>query len=157
VEITRIDTEPVKAEISYVPAIATSENVLATLHFNKTGVVITNANFFPFQPLSMGESVDYLFTGNGYYQFSFVDPAGNTGTATAVVTRIDRTPPVAKFTYVPSTTTNQDVLATLTTDEPLQTPIGRTKLNATTFTRLFTGNTSTEVSLVDMVGNVLMT
>jgi hypothetical protein len=130
--------------------------VVATLTFNKSGVMITNANFTPFTTLSVGDSVDYLFTGNGYYLFTFIDPAGNTGQATAVVNRIDKLPPqITSLTYTPSSTTNQDVVATITLNEPIQPPSGRTALdgNAQAFSRTFTGNTSLAVSLLDLVGN----
>jgi hypothetical protein len=112
------------AEIIYTPAYSTSGDVIAAVSFNKTGVTVTGANFVPFQISNMGMNVDYLFTGNGYYQFTFADGAGNTGVATAFVDRIDTLPPViTNLTYTPSSATNQDVLVTLTTDEPIQTPL----------------------------------
>ena len=36
----------------------------------------------------------YLFTGNGIFEFTFEDLAGNTGSATATVSRIDKEAPV---------------------------------------------------------------
>jgi hypothetical protein len=40
--VTWIDTTPVTGSISYVPATATNQNVVATLSLNKTGVTVTN-------------------------------------------------------------------------------------------------------------------
>jgi hypothetical protein len=101
----------VTSTIQYSPATATSGNVIATPIFNKSGVVITSAN------------TQYVFTGNGIYTFTYRDPAGNTGSETAFVNRIDTTAPsVISLTYNPAGATNLDVTATLTVDEALQTP-----------------------------------
>ena len=51
----------------------------------------------------------------------FIDAYGNTGSATAVVNRIDKTAPVAtNVSYSPATNTNQPVTVTLVTSEAVQ-------------------------------------
>ncbi|MDR2190370.1 MAG: hypothetical protein LBP53_04190 [Candidatus Peribacteria bacterium] len=65
----------------------------------------------------------HLFTGDGNWTFLFVDTAGNTGSAVAVVSGIDKLSPVAtNVSYSPSTATNNDVVVTLMTNEPIQQP-----------------------------------
>ena len=53
----------------------------ANIAFNKTGVTITNN----------GGSANYTFTENGNFTFTFTDAYGNTGSAIATVSWIDKT------------------------------------------------------------------
>jgi hypothetical protein len=65
-------------------------------------------------------STDYTFTENGTFTFHFEDAAGNRGSKTALVDRIDKTAPQAVIvTYAPSRLTHQEVIATLYADEPV--------------------------------------
>ena len=82
--VNRIDKTPVIGTITYSTTGHTNCDVTATVSFNKVGVTITNN----------GGSANYVFTGNGSFTFNFIDAYGNTGTATATVTTIDKTPPV---------------------------------------------------------------
>jgi hypothetical protein len=63
--------------------------VVASITFNKTGVIVTN------NPDNT-PATKYLFTGNGDFTFEFIDEAGNTGNAEALVDWIDKTPPVVQ-------------------------------------------------------------
>jgi len=56
--------------------------VTASITFNKTGVTITNN----------GGNANYTFTENGNFTFTFIDAYGNTGSTTATVSWIDKTP-----------------------------------------------------------------
>jgi hypothetical protein len=67
-DITRIDRTPLTGTITYTPSTATNGNVIATISFNKTGVVITTT----------GGDMHHIFTGNDSFEFTFIDPAGNT-------------------------------------------------------------------------------
>jgi hypothetical protein len=69
----------------------TNQNVVATIDFNKSGVSITNN----------GGNTQYIFTDNGIFTFNYRDTAGVTGTATATVSWINRTPP---NTFTPTIT-----------------------------------------------------
>ena len=59
----------------------------------------------------------YTFTENGQFEFEFVGPAGNAGTAIANVTWIDKEAPVAEIRYSTESATNQEVIATITFNE----------------------------------------
>jgi hypothetical protein len=75
----------------------TNSNVLATISFNKSEVIITNNS----------GGTHYLFTGNDSFTFTYRDSAGTTGSLTATVNRIDKTPPFATaLTYTPATLTS---------------------------------------------------
>ncbi len=82
--VTWIDKKAPVATITYSTQDTTSENVTATITFDKTNVTITN---------NSGNNT-YTFTENGTFTFEFVDKAGNTGTSTATVTWIEKEPDV---------------------------------------------------------------
>ena len=104
-------TVPV-ATITYSINEITNQDVIATVTFDKQGVIIVN---------DKGEQIEngntYTFTENGTHEFKFIGPAGNIGTAIAEVTWIDKTPPAAIITYNINELTNKDVTATVTFDE----------------------------------------
>ena len=66
--ITRINTDAVIGNITYEPSSATSGDVVATIHFNKEEVIVTNNS----------GSKTYTFTGNDSFTFEFEDEYGNT-------------------------------------------------------------------------------
>ena len=102
-----IDKKVPKAIITYSTQEATNQEVIATINFDESNVTITNND---------GNNT-YTFSDNAEFVFEFVDEAGNIGTATARVTWIDKTLPVATITYDINELTNQDVTATVTFDK----------------------------------------
>jgi len=103
---TLLDTKAPTATITYLTTKPTNKNVVATLVPSKF-VTITNN----------GGADKYTFTENGSFTFKFVDIVGNTGSATATVTNIDKVAPTATITYSTTDSTNQDVIATLVPSE----------------------------------------
>ena len=81
--VANIDKAGPTATISYNITTPTKTDVIATLVPSKP-VTITNN----------GGLNTYTFTENGSFTFTFVDAAGNTGSATATVANIDKTAPV---------------------------------------------------------------
>ncbi|MGE5416597.1 MAG: hypothetical protein ACM3UZ_07530, partial [Acidobacteriota bacterium] len=133
-----IDNIGPSANISYSTTQITNGQVVATLAPNKP-VTVTNNN---------GAST-YTFSDNGSFTFQFKDEAGNSGTATAIVNWIDKTPPTATITYSPSTTTSSNVVATMTSSEPV-TVINNDLVPFYTFT----ANGSFTFRFIDRAGNV---
>ena len=84
------------------------------------------------------------FTGNGNFSFTFSDVYGNQGSETALVSRIDKTPPSCSVSYNPATNTNQDVVATLVSCSEAITGIT---------SHTFTGNDTFTFNFSDLVGN----
>jgi hypothetical protein len=78
----KIDTTAPIATIAYVPSEATSGDVVATMTPNET-VTVT----------SEGGLLTHTFSANSSFTFTFVDTAGNAGTAVAKVENIDKVPP----------------------------------------------------------------
>jgi uncharacterized protein YerC len=109
-----IDRSGIIPTITYIPSTPTSGDVVASITFNKSGVVVGSTG-----------GANYMFTADGSHTFTYHDPAGNTGSATATVNRIDKTAPTATVTYNPTTTTSGSVVMTLTASEPIYVPVGR--------------------------------
>ena len=82
VTITNIDKEAPTGIISYDKTTWTNGNVVATLTPSEDVTVTNN-----------GGSFTYEFTQNGTFKFNFIDEAGNTGSATATVSNIDKVKP----------------------------------------------------------------
>ena len=78
-----VDTTAPTATISYSTTNWTNSNVTATLNPSESVTVTNNSG-----------NTTYTFTDNGTFTFEFVDTAGNTGTATATVSNIDKTAPI---------------------------------------------------------------
>jgi len=95
-------------------------------------------------------SDEYVFTENGEFTFEFCDEAGNIGTATAIISRIDKIPPQVEVDYSITTVTNISVMATITANEPI-TVINNKGSNVYYFTEngLFT------FEVVDRAGNMV--
>ena len=100
--MTSDDTTPPTATITYSTSDPTNQDVVAMLNPSETVTVTNN-----------GGLTARIFTENGSFTFEFEDAAGNTGTAVAMVTWIDKTAPTATINYSTTMLTNQDVVAIL--------------------------------------------
>ena len=128
-EVEWIDKAVPVPTITYDINEITNKDVTATITFNKQGVIIVNDRD---EEIENGDT--YVFTENGTHEFKFRGPAGNTGTAIADVTWIDKTPPAAIITYDINESTNRDVTATVTFDEGGVTIVNNGGNNTYTFT-----------------------
>ena len=133
-----IDRTPPSASISYNATSLTNQDVTATLSLNDANnVTVTN----------IGGST-HTFDSNGTFTFTFEDAAGNTGSAAAAVDWIDKTPPSASIDYSTTTLTNQNVVATLQSNEAIVV----TNNNGLA-SRTFTENGSFAFTFEDAAGN----
>jgi len=107
-DVTWINKQAPTAKITYNITSPTNQNVTATIEV-ANGIEVINNN----------GSKEYIFTENGTFIFEFVDKAGNRGTATAKVDWIDKTPPKGTISYSIKDFTNQNVIATLITNEEI--------------------------------------
>ena len=130
-----IDKDAPTATVSYSPSGPTNQNVTATLIPSESVTAMNN-----------GGALSKEFADNGSFTFEFVDAAGNTGSATATVGNIDRTPPTYTVTYNPQTLTNQNVIATIVLSDGSVTSAGGA-------THTFTADGSFTFEFVDEAGN----
>ena len=119
--------------ITYSTTELTNQDVVATITFDKENVTVEGGN-------------THTFTENGEYTFTYRDQAGNEGTAKATVTWIDKVLPVATISYNITSTTNQDVVATVTFDKENVTVEGGN-------THTFTENGEYTFTYRDQAGN----
>lgn len=126
----------------------TTENVIATLIYDKENLTITNNN----------GSDTYTFTKNGSFTFEYVNKKGIKGETTVVVSNIDHEKPTLTTTYGNTKKTNQPVLAILKFSEPViilnedLTLDVHTEENCYTYT--FFGNGEHTIKFRDIAGNV---
>lgn len=107
-----------------------------------------------------GTSLAGVFNqGAGVHHFcvAAVDAAGNASTCTVFDISYDLTAPTALFAFSNNngkTLTRDDVTVTMTTNEPVQTPSGWTRVDATHFTHVYSDNGKYKVAVTDLAGNV---
>ncbi len=101
-EVDRIDkTPPTATTIEYSITWLTNQNVIATITWFSEETTGRN-------------TLDYTFTGNNTFLFTFQDLAGNTWELEAEVSWIDKTPITSSIIYTKDELTNEDVTATIT-------------------------------------------
>jgi len=118
-----IDKDVPTAEFEYSKTENTIDPVTVTLKPSEE-VTITNNN----------GSDTYIFTENGEFTFEFVDKAGNKGTATANVDWI-KEPTKIKVTYSKKEITNEDVTATITSENSKIEVLNNNGSNSYTFVK----------------------
>ena len=130
-------TAPI-ATVSYDITEPTENEVTATITPNEDVTVTKPAD----------GSLSHVFTTNGKYTFEFVDAAGNTGTAEAVVSWIKTPLPQVDIEYSTTLPTNGNVTATLVADENITVVNGDGSMSHT-----FTDNGEYTFEFVDDDGN----
>jgi hypothetical protein len=118
------------ATVAYSPTAPTTGDVTATITPSETVTI-------------NGGSATHTFTDNDTFTFDFQDAAGNTGSAVATVSNIDRTAPVITIAPYNTDPTNQDITVTASTNEGT--------LNTTS--HIFTANGSFDFVATDLAGN----
>ena len=140
VEVSNIDKDvPIAAVNYYLPDGSkwegnwTNQSVKAVVILESLSPAHTN-----------GED-SYTFIGNGVYNFTFYDEAGNTGSITATIDKIDKIAPDGYLTYSSQTWTNKDVIATLHASDNMS--------GTEDMTYTYTENGSYTFELYDKAGN----
>ena len=135
--VANIDKIAPTATIAYSTTAPTNTDVTATLQPNEA-VTVTNNN----------GSLTNVFSANGEFTFEFQDAAGNTGTAKATVSNIDKAVPTATIAYSATDPTNADVTATLQPSEAVTVTN-----NSGALTHLFAANGEFTFEFRDAAGN----
>ncbi len=147
--ITNIDKTSPTATVEYSTTNPTNANVTATIYADKTIIVTNN-----------GGQTSYTFTANGSFVFYFTDAVGNTGSATAIVSNIDKVAPseptanVASGTYSTAKTVTISGETGATIRYTLDGSIPTT--SSTKYTSAITLNTSVTLKVAqwDAAGNM---
>jgi len=94
-----------------------------------------------------------VYSGNTTETITITDAAGNTGSVNIAISNIDKTAPTGSVSYSTTDPTDEDVTVTLTTDKPIETPTGWTKVSDTEYWKVYSGNTTETVTITDTLGN----
>jgi len=132
VVITHSNIAPT-ATFTYSTTAPTKNNVTATI-IPSEEVIVT----------SEGGLLTHEFSDNGSFTFTFTNKIGNTGSATAKVTNIDKVAPVITVAPYTTNSTNQDITVNATTNEGILNSVNHT----------FTINGSFDFIATDEAGNV---
>ena len=97
-----------------------------------------------------GMSLTKTYSDNTSETVTVKDLTGNAIEVPVNVTGIDKEGTTVK---VKNETTEDGVLVTIETSEPIQTPDGWTKVSDTKYTKLYTENTSEDIIVYDLAGN----
>lgn len=97
-----------------------------------------------------GMSLTKTYSDNTSETVTVKDLTGNAIEIPVSVTGIDKEGATVK---VKNETTEDGVLVTIETSEPIQTPDGWTKVSDTKYTKLYTENTSEDIIVYDLAGN----
>ncbi len=138
---TRGDAYPF---VSSIALRAGGEFISASAKTREDVVVVISVDPGPTPGNSISGSDNHLFTENGSYTFYFTDAFGATGSSTVTIDAIDRTPPVITIASYATTSTNQSVMVTATTDKGT--------LNVDTYE--FLSNGAFDFVATDEAGNV---
>ena len=146
-----IDTKAPIAEVSYNITSQTKKSVTVRVKVNEE---------VKFSKGDWTKESDYQYKldyrQNVEEDIILTDKAGNTTTITIKINNIDKTAPEATVTLSNdngATMTNKDVLVTLKANEPIQDIEGWTRVDDTTFTKVYSENGKYVVEIVDKVGN----
>jgi len=149
VTVDWIDKKIPEAQIKYYvdgkeynPSVPTNKNVTAKVFFEEEGSPVTVTN--------NSGSAEYEFTGNGSFSFMFRDEAGNEGSITATVNKIDKVPPTGYIVYSYTGWTNKDVTVTLVASDDMNDII---IINNPTNEYVFTENGTFTFQFMDTTGN----
>ena len=149
VNVNFIDKDPPRLSVNLDPSTSTNQNVTATITSNEP---VEEPSGWTYG--ANNKTLTKLFTSNDSETVTVYDKVGNHANISVNVNFIDKSKPNLSVSYSPSTTTNQNVTATITSDKPVREPSGWTYgANNKTLTKLFTSNDSETVTVYDQIGN----
>jgi hypothetical protein len=155
-----IDKETPVATVEYSTTTLTCNDVTATITFNEDVTFMEDEDddeeltYEGYEKSTLqstySNSYSFVFTSNGEKSFDFMDKAGNITTIELNVDWIDKIPPTGDISYDIESTTNKNVVATLTNLSEDVTILNNN--GSSTYT--FTENGEFTFKVMDKAGNV---
>ena len=149
ISIKNIDKEVLEGTVTYSTQQKTNKNVIATITSNKELQKLEGWDLSADKKALTKE-----FSENITQNYTIQDLVGNTSTIQVKISNIDKTKPEATLTYNPTTSTNQNVVATITANEELQELEGWTlSKDKKILTKTYIENTKENITIKDIAGN----
>ena len=146
---TNLDRTAPKLSVTYSTTAATNGDVVVTIKANEkiqsvSGWILSSDKL----------TLTKTYSANTTTSMSIYDLAGNKSTVNINITNIDKTAPKLTTTYSITTATNGNVVVTINANEKIQSVSGWTLSNdKLTLTKTYSSNTTTSISVYDLVGN----
>ena len=151
VNILNIDKVIPIAKVSYNTTEITNQNVTATISANEQLQEIEGWTL-----LEDGKTLTRVFTENSQEIITIYDLAGNNITINNNIENIDKVIPVIEINYSTTSSTNEDVIVTITANEALKEIDGwNLSDDKKVLTRKFTSNTEENIIIHDLAGNTI--
>ncbi len=149
ISIDNIDRIAPSLDVQYSTTTLTSDDVVVTITSNKKVQPVTGWT------LSSDQKVlTKTYTSNITEVVRVQDLLGNGALATIEINNIDKDAPVAEVTYNPNKPTKDNVIVTVTSNEPVREVEGWTRSkDKKTLTKEYTENLTETITLIDAVGN----
>lgn len=149
VSIKNIDKEVPEGTVTYSTQQKTNKSVIATITSNKELQKLEG-----WELLTDKKVLTKEFSENTTQNYTIQDLVGNTSTIQVKIGNIDKTNPEATLTCNPTTATNQNVVATITTNEELQELDGWTlSTDKKILTKTYIENVKESITIKDIAGN----
>lgn len=148
-QMFKLDNTNPSIEVRYSNIALTNQNVTAIIHANEKVQEV--------EGWSLSEDKQTLtkeYKQNVTETIRIQDLAGNETTTNIIISNIDKTAPITNITYSTTEMTNQNVIATITSDKEIQEIRGWTlSENKKVLTKEYTQNTNETVLVSDIAGN----
>ena len=145
----KLDNTNPSIEVRYSNIALTNQNVTAIIHANEKVQEV--------EGWSLSEDKQTLtkeYKQNVTETIRIQDLAGNETTTNIIISNIDKTAPITNITYSTTEMTNQNVIATITSDKEIQEIRGWTlSENKKVLTKEYAQNTNETVLVSDIAGN----
>ena len=147
IEISNIDKVAPELSVTYSKTELTNEDVTVTIAANEDLQIIEGWTKVD------GKTFTKVYSENGGETVIAYDLIGNSSSIDIAVENIDKVAPVITISYSETELTNQDVTATITSNEELQAISGWITNDNITYTKVFDGNVNETVTVYDIAGN----
>ena len=153
INIQNIDKVAPTAEVQFDVTVMTNGDVKVTLVANEALKSVSGTNTWELDAED-NTKASAIFAANGTDEVTITDLAGNTAVIPVKVSNIDKDAPVLTAEYDITTSTNQNVTATIKSNEAMQEVEGWTlSEDKKSMTKVYEANVSEDVTVKDLVGN----
>ena len=146
ISVTNIDREAPVIEVTYDPTQTTALGVTATITGDEELAELEGWTKVDATTLTK------TYEDNITETIEVSDLAGNITSVNILIENIDKTIPGVEVTYSTTEPTNENVTVTITTTQEIEELEGWTKVDETTYTKVYEENTTEDVTITSLTG-----